>query len=231
MPLRNKSVTVTIKKNKKLLLRHAPEMMIRDADKFEIIKRPAMANPQYFGYFAEYAYRYYNGLDVERSSKKYLTQMNPCDTRLNCILDKSEKSITDICELSFSEFKLRRNFNITKATNLRNEIYFDESYYENYFKSLPFKIKQEKIVDSLEYNGLEGVPDIVTSDSIVELKCCEKDNMDYFKLQLYLYAYLYYKSSGIRVRNCEAYNFMTGNRFVMEIGGFTDEFISDLSRC
>lgn len=231
MSLRNRSVTMTIKKHKRFLVKHAPEMTIRDGDKFEIIKRPPMADPQYFGYFTEYAFRYYNGLDVERSSRKYLTQMNPCDTRLSHIFDKPDKNIMHVCELSFSEFKLRRNFNNSKARDLYNEITFDMLYYENYFRSLPFKINQEKPVETLEYDGLEGAPDIITDDSIIELKCCKKDDVDYFRLQLYLYSYLYFKSTGIKISKCEAYNFMTGNKYTMEFGDFTEEFIFDLSKC
>lgn len=227
----NKSVTVTAKQNKKLLLKYVPEMMIRDADKFTPIKRPNNVDPCYFGYFTEYAFKYYSGMNINKCAEKYL-EKNPQATGLREIVMKQNKTPEDICKLCFCEKLIREKlFSERKAEEMINEVQINANYYENYFNTLPFQIGNEIEIPTLEYKGLCGVPDIITDRSIIELKCCKKDNINYFRLQLYLYAYLYYKSTGITISQCEVYNFFTGNRFVMEIGSFPKKFVSDLSKC
>ena len=68
-----------------------------------------------------------------------------------------------------------------------------------------------------------GEIDVISNDTIIDIKCCQQDDIEYYSKQLYTYACLHRLRYGPIMQTCSAYNFLTGKVFSMSLNALTDE--------
>ena len=127
----------------------------------------------------------------------------------------------DIYNLSLSHPILMGQCSEPKAKQIFVWIKEHGSYLRDYLSKLVLPIpdkNEQETCDKISVGSVIGVIDMISNDAIIDIKCCQKDDIESYKKQLFTYACLHhlrYKSDFTR---CEIYNFITGKQFVMALG-------------
>lgn len=185
------------------------------------IKRPAefqsLHSSAAFGLFIEYLVLYSVGISQFRHVESYLSKFPNSD--LNNLYRSPYKNPVAICRIMLMG---KSNPALVKhvATNIKN--------YENFMNYInrnmpPFQNDQQKTC-SLNYQGFHGEIDAIFFDTIIDIKCRSRDNVEEYRKQLFTYYCIHrlqYKTGNIR--KCEIWNFLTGRKFTMDVSSITDQ--------
>lgn len=220
--------------------------------KFVPIHREPSLCPSLFGTFVEYAYKHFNRISIDDEPVTLLAQHGleqfPPHLIWNGKFDvptrrimwihesfkKQQRSVADICNLSFSHQLQMGSLNENRASDLFRYVNENAPYFESYFRSLGLPIPDDELqhtCDKISVGCVIGVIDLISNGAIVDIKCRQADNTEEYRMQLYSYAALHYLRYGPLITRCEIYNFLTGKCFVMPLNDLQNhakEFISDL---
>jgi hypothetical protein len=221
--------------------------------KLEPVMRDSSLNPSLFGSFIEHLVKYkigitkfdeaqqllsLHGLEEVPSHLKFTGDVHPVDMRIKWIHNsykQPKKSITDICNLSFSHAMLLGDFNEQEASKLFTYVKENQEYFQGYFDrlQLPYpEADEQETCDKISVGCVIGVIDMIVDGSIVDIKCCQADDIEMYRKQLFAYACLHYLRYGKVIHRCEIYNFFTGKHFLMHLGDSCENhaktFIRDL---
>lgn len=212
--------------------------MIEADSKITPIMRDSDIDPSLFGSFVEYMVKNHLGLCINDQPQELLCLYGLTEAPGNLVFSgnfenptrritwihrsfiKEKKSIMDICNLSFSHSLLMGHFNEKKASELFTWVKNNEDYLIDYLAklNLPIPDKDEQYTcDKISVGCVIGVIDMISNDTIVDIKCRKDDNVKEYQRQLFTYACLHYLRYGKIFKKCEIYNFLSGKRFVMEL--------------
>lgn len=214
-----------------------PPMTEADS-KIAPIMRDGDLDPSLFGSFVEYMVKNHMGLSITEQPQELLCLYGLAEPPGNLVFtgepsnptkriewihksfEKEKRSLTDICNLSFSHSILLGHFNEKKASELFTWVKNNEDYLHNYLMGLDLSIpdKDEQYTcDKISVGCVIGVIDMINGDTIIDIKCRKDDNLKEYQRQLFTYACLHYLRYGKIFKKCEIYNFLSGKRFVMEL--------------
>lgn len=208
-----------------------------------IINRPRNICPRLYGTFVEYLVKHALGLTNFNDVKLYLStrglcsppedihvyNITPSDRRSKYILssyNKISKNILDICNLSFCPALMHDSFSELKGSELYNHIKSNIEYYENYIHLVrkfihPLREEDQTRCDKISVGCIIGAIDVIYKNTIIDIKCCNLDNIDYYRKQLYTYACLYLLRYGKNIEFCKIYNFISGIIYTMDVRSLT----------
>lgn len=213
------------------------------------IHRPKDIDPSMFGSFIEYLVKSHLKLSVDDQPRELLAQYGLEDLSMTGPLStpthrikwihasykKKDRTVTDVCNLSFSHSILLGHYDECKARDLFIYVRDNEDYFRDYLTSLvlPIPDKDEQdTCDKISVGCVIGAIDMISHGSIVDIKCKAQDDPGSYRKQLFAYACLHYLRYGDKIRRCEIYNFITGKQFVMPVGDsckkYAREFIMNL---
>lgn len=242
----------TIIRSKKSVPEFIPQIF-EVSSKMEPIYRHKTLNPSMFGSFVEYMIKNYLGLSIDDEPRTMLSKfglveiqehlrisgqpLEPDDliTEIHKRYLKQKRSIVDILYLSFSHSIEMNSFNLKCAHHLVKYVTENQDYFETYLGKLvlpDIRNVDQSTCDKISVGCVIGVIDMISEDSIIDIKCTQEDNLDYYRMQLFAYASLHHLRYGSNFTRCEIYNFVTGKQFVMPIGDsmkHAAEFIKSLS--
>lgn len=225
-----------------------PKLVIDTNSLIPIVERPEGISPSMYGYFVEFLIKHAMGIHHFTEVQKYLaihgleklpeglSMTGPKLTpKKRCLFInksylKTEHDPLDICNFSFCPKLLMNKHNESKASALyvyvKKNLEYYKLYYETIknFKALPRleKSNQDKC-DKISVGCVIGVIDLIVDDTIIDIKCCAKENVNYYRKQLYTYACLYQLRYGASIKYCKIYNFYTGNVYSMDVGGISHQ--------
>lgn len=235
--IKNRRGVTTLVKNIKDIS-FIPEM-IEIQTKIKPVYRDPELNPSMFGSFIEYLIKSHLGLSIDDQPRELLATHGLVELpahlvyegdfyepnqRIKWIHDsfmKKQRSISDICNLSFSHSILLGHFSEKDARRIFVQMKEYEDYITEYLKTvlLPIPDKNEQYTcDKISVGCVIGVIDMISNDAIVDIKCRQTDNVNEYRKQLFSYACLHYLRYGKCMQRCEVYNFLTGKCFVMALG-------------
>lgn len=210
-----------------------------------IINRPRDICPRLYGTFVEYLVKYALGLTKFSDVKLYLSTRGLCsppedikiyniicpDRRSTYILssyNKISKNILDICNLSFCPSLMHDNFSELQGSKLYNHIKYNLEYYDNYIYLVrkflhPLYDEEQTRCDKISVGCIIGAIDVIYKNTIIDIKCCNLDDLDYYRKQLYTYACLYLLRYGKYIEFCKIYNFISGIIYVMDVRTLTKD--------
>lgn len=198
------------------------------------ITRPEFLNSSLFGTFIETLVKHHLNIDITNDTKILIaTYREVIDgipellKKIFCSYEKNQKSITDICNLSFSTSIIMNNY--VKAIDferIRGYVEKNESIFETWLSELNIKKPNvsQKTCSDISIGALTGVIDMITKDTIIDIKCCKEDDIDYYSKQLFTYACMHYLRHGSMFNGCEIYNFVTGKSFYMSLGNSVEKY-------
>ena len=235
-----------------------PEMIEIDSIITPVFRDPSL-NACLFGSFIEYLVKAHLGLNINDQPQQLLAFYGLADAPSHFLLsdhnripdkriiwikksyDKEPKNrkIRDIANLSLSHSILMGSDNEHDSIKLFAWVAENEKYLKSYLKklSLPIPVEEDqKTCDKISVGCVMGVIDMISNDSIVDIKCCQKDDLKYYRKQLFSYACLHHLRYKSKFEKCEIYNFITGKQYVMFLGDSCEKhahkFISNLgSHC
>lgn len=192
--------------------------------KIQPIFRDTSLNPRLFGSFVEYSVKFSSGYFDDKEVLQLFKNFDPNLTSnelINLIYKsylKKDKTISDICKISIAHSILMDDNLEIESKKLIKYVEDNQDYFEKYFAN--FKIKNiipedQKICDKICVGVINGVMDLILDKSIVDIKCCISDDLDYYQKQLFTYACLYYLRYGKEIEKCQIYNFLTGKHYEM----------------
>lgn len=199
------------------------------------ITRPEFLNSSLFGVFIETLVKFHLKINIANDTMTLIDTYKGVEQK--CIpellkrifqaYDKSEKSVSDICVISFStSIILNNHLKPIDFERLRSYVEKNEPYFESWLLKLEIEkpnIPQNTCCD-ISIGALTGVIDMITKDTIVDIKCCKEDDVDYYSKQLFSYACMHYLRHGYKFKGCEIYNFVTGKSFYMELGNSVEKY-------
>jgi uncharacterized protein (DUF3820 family) len=213
-----------------------------------IIERPDDVDVCLFGNFVEFLVKHSLGIKQFNEVNQYLAFYGlsdmPKDLKLNgdtlkpnrrtgyifSSFKKQNKTILDICNISFCPSLLQGDFSEKKASVLYNYVKENSDYYDSYvltlqnFPSIPkFVDFEQETCDKISVGCIIGVIDAIHKDSIIDIKCCIKDDINYYRKQLFTYACLHLLRYGKYFNYCKIYNFMKGLVYVMDVSKLTTD--------
>jgi hypothetical protein len=199
---------------------------------FTPIMRDSSLDPCLFGSFVEYLVKYHSGVKTFNEVEDLLSE-DRSFTWIEKSYEKNKKTVGDICNLSFSHSILMDNFGKRKGAKLFKYANENADYFEAYLNSLDFPKctdEEQETCDEICVGCVDGVIDIISGDSIIDIKCCQEDDLDYFRMQLFCYACLHYLRYGKVIEKCEVYNFLTGKHYTMNLGDSCERYAKILIR-
>jgi hypothetical protein len=235
-----KGVTTLIKKVG--FIPSMPELILSTDELLPIIERPYNIDVTYYGYFIEFLVKYAMGVRHFSEVQEYLAcrglEVLPTGLKLNgpviapdqrckfiyASYKKKDYDLLDICNFSFCP-KLNMNKHIEKnAKALYVHIKNNLDYYQAYlltlsnFKSLPKLIdKEQDLCDKISVGCVMGVIDMISNNTIIDVKCKAVDDAQSYRKQLYAYACLYLLRYGRKIEYCKIYNFLSGNVYILDV--------------
>lgn len=233
---KRKGVTSLTKNIKNLSV--IPEM-IEIQTKIKPVHRPSDLNSSMFGSFIEYLVKSYLGLSIDDEPQTLLCEYGLVDVpdhlifkgdflepnqRIRWIYNsfiKTRRSVSDICNLSFTHSISMGHFSEKDASKLFTYVKENEIYFEEYLKTLVLPIPdkdEQNTCDKISVGCVIGVIDMISNDAIVDIKCKQTDDINEYRKQLFAYACLHYLRYGNLIQRCEIYNFLTGKQYVMALG-------------
>jgi len=226
----------TLIKNIKITPTYIPNLLEISA-KFKPVHRPDDINPCLFGSFIEYFIKSILNLSIDDEPRELLALygLEKCPNHLSMQNDdivkkpsrrilwiyasykKEKRSIEDICNLSFSHSILMEGFKERDAADLFRYVKENKEYFDTWGNSLAIPIPDEsrETCDKISVGCVIGVIDLISNGSIIDIKCCKNDDIEYYKKQLFTYSCLHYLRYGDIIQRCEIYNFITGKQYVM----------------
>jgi uncharacterized protein (DUF3820 family) len=231
---------------------YIPEMVEISA-KFPPIQRPADIDPSLFGSFVEYYTKHSLGLNINDEPQQLLACFGLAPTPENFTVEgkperpdrriewikrsfdktPSERTVADVCNLSFSHAILLDHFNENKASQLYVYVKDNEDYFKEYFRQahIPIPTKEEQeTCDRISVGCVLGVIDMISGTAIIDIKCCVRDDLEQYRKQLFAYACLHYLRYKSDFQLCQIYNFLTGKQFVMVLGNSCKERAKEFIR-
>lgn len=212
-----------------------------------IISRPQNINFSLFGIFMEYLIKYHLGIKRFDEVIEYLALfglatlpdhlklIGPVATptkRAQYIaksFNKTDYNILDICNLSFSHSLLINPYKEYEYVNLFTFVKENREYFDDYvlvlknFPDLPRLVDAEQeTCDKISVGCVIGVIDLIHDRNIIDIKCCESDDLDYYRKQLFAYGCLHRLRYGNIIKYCKIFNFMTGTIYIMNFQNITD---------
>lgn len=240
--IRNRRSVTELIKHCKIIPLYVPTLS-KTSINFPPIERPTNINYSLYGSFVEYLVKESFGLSITDESQKIVDKY-PVGNMSNTLKEiynshvKIKKSVQDICILSFSHSYNMDHFNKYEACILLDHVRKNEEYYQNYAKSLCIPISPEtdqNTCDKISVGCVTGVIDLISDDSIIDIKCCANDDLNYYRMQLFAYACLHYLRYGDLISRCEIYNFLNGRHYIMPLGDsckkYAKDFICMLGDC
>ncbi len=113
------------------------------------------------------------------------------------------------------------HFNEKEAASLFSYVRENLPYFEYYSKKIVIPIPDnphfQSTCDKISVGCVIGVIDMISNGAIIDIKCCQTDDKEYYRKQLYTYACLHFLRYGPLIQRCEIYNFLTGKQFVMPL--------------
>jgi uncharacterized protein (DUF3820 family) len=240
------SVTSVIKDQNMEL--YIPEL-IKDTTLPKII-RPNHVDAALFGSFVEYFVKYQLGIKKFDEVCQYLAIYGlvnvPAHLKLEGVIQKPDKRVqyiarsfnkklydpTDLCNLSFCHALLLNHYNEEDGKILYNYVKDNATYFLNYAQiiqthpTLPKLLDdQQNTTDKISVGCVIGVIDIITDTCIVDIKCCSKDDITYYRKQMFAYACLHRLRYGNIMTHSKIFNFLTGNSYTMHLSDIPDESI------
>jgi len=220
---------------------YIPMMTKKSLDCLNLL-RDSSINESLFGSFIEYLVKYTLGLRKFDQVEIYLEQhgLLSCPSHLtikkpflkptkrtNFIRGSYShliKDIPDICNLSFCHSLTIGTFNEDNATTLYKYVLHHLDYFEKFVHSIVVSslprlsdIEQETC-DKISVGTVVGVIDILSNDTIIDIKCCSSDNIDYYRQQLFGYYCLHRLRYPTKIINSlHILNFLTGNILSMDV--------------
>ena len=214
------------------------------------VERPNDINPALFGSFIEYLVKYNLGLRKNDGVTTYLSQyglatipdhlklfgnIQKPTTRARYIANsfkKEELLPSDICNLSFAHALNISTINEEEASILFKYVLNNQKYFIEYgekIKECTFLPKlsddEQETCDKISVGCVIGEIDILSSTDVIDIKCCIKDDLEYYRKQLFAYACLHRLRYGKIITQCKIFNFHTGKIFIMEFGSVSDDII------
>lgn len=246
--IRNRRGVTTLIKNLKGIS-FIPEMIEIQTKLKPIIRDPKL-NTSLYGSFVEYAVKHYSGLSVDDEVQLLLAQYGLVEfpshivmygelleptKRIKYIYNSfmkptKERSISDICNLSFSHSIELGHFPEKQASDLFRWVNENQDYLLSYFTNLciPLSNKEDQYTcDKISVGVVIGVIDMISGDAIVDIKCRQEDNVDEYRRQLFTYACLHHLRYGSNFTRCEVFNFLTGKYFVMALSDSCEKHAKD----
>jgi hypothetical protein len=235
-----KGVTTIIKKQP--IYDYIPDLLEDTDHVLPIIIRPDNINYQLYGNFVEYYIKYNLGIIHFDNVVQYLAMYNleklPENLKYNGDFlkpnmrtkyihksyNKKKYDVLDICNMSFVDSILMNTYNEEDGVKLFHYVNENKQYFMDYsdviknFPDVPrFKQEDQDKCDKISVGCVMGVIDAIYDTNIIDIKCCEKEDINYFRKQLFAYACLYYLRYGKYITKCKIFNIMTGKIFVMDI--------------
>lgn len=243
-----KSVTQIIKNQ---ITQYYIPHMLEDVDNvLPIINRPNDIDFSLFGSFIEFLIKYNFGIEKFDEVDEYLAcfglaaipdnlkligKIESPDTRAKYIVksyNKKKYNPLDICNLSFTHALLMNSFDENEGQKLFHYVSKNVNYFEDYILVLKNFVKISKIsqeeqetCDKISVGCVIGVIDLIIGTNIIDIKCCSKDDINYYRKQLFAYACLHRLRYGKKMTHCKVFNFMTGKIFVMDIQNIPDDIV------
>lgn len=249
--IKNRKGVTTIIKNQNIQ-NYIPDLKEDTDNALPIIIRPNDINFSLFGIFTEYYVKYNLGILKFDKVVEYLAlfglaklpdhlkfhgEFEKPNTRTKYIAKSFNNKIydvLDICNMSFSHPLLLNTYNENEGTKLfhyikQNKQYFDDlSHVIKNFSNIPkFLDKEQEKCDKISVGCVIGEIDAISESNIIDIKCCENDNINYYRKQLFAYACLYYLRYGKHITHCKIFNFITGKIFIMDVQNITDEIAQE----
>lgn len=248
----NRRGVTTIIKRKKVVPEIIPEI-IETSMKFEPIRREVYLNPSMFGSFVEYLIKNHLKLSINDQAESLLAKYGLVQVPTHLVMEgenlevnefieqihesylKSKRSILDILYLSFCHSLEMESFRQKDAKLLINYVTKNQNYFEEYLTKINLPSVEsvdQSTCDKISVGCVCGVIDMISEDSIIDIKCTREDNVDYYRMQLYAYACLHHLRYNSNFSRCEIYNFLTGKHYVLAIGDsmkYAKEYIKSLS--
>lgn len=198
------------------------------------ITRPVFLNTSLFGTFIETLVKHHLKIDITNDTKILVATYEGVSEGIPDLLQrifraygKTQKSISDICVLSFStSIILNNHIKAIDFERLRGYVEKNEAQFETWLSTLEIErpnVSQTSCSD-ISIGALTGVIDMITENTIVDIKCCKEDDVDYYSKQLFAYACMHHLRYGSKFKGCEIYNFITGKSFYMELGDSVQKY-------
>ena len=83
--------------------------------------------------------------------------------------------------------------------------------------------KQQETADKISVGCVIGVIDIIHNTHIIDIKCCSKDDLKYYRKQMFAYACLHRLRYGNIMTHAKIFNFLTDHIYIMSLSNLTDE--------
>jgi len=216
------------------------------------IHRPPELCSSLFGTFVEYAFKHFNRISINDEPVELLARhgLEPFPSHLvwqgkfdvptpriqwiHKSFKQEQRTVADICNLSFSHQLQMGSLNEHNASKLYMYVSQNTPYFESYFRSLHLPVPDDELqhtCDKISVGCVIGVIDLISNESIIDIKCRQTDNTNEYRMQLYSYAALHYLRYGPLISRCEIYNFLTGKHFVMPLDNLQNhakEFVTML---
>ena len=217
-----------------------------------IIERPKDIDSALFGSFIEYLVKYNLGLrkfdEVNQhlskfglvSVPKHLRLVEPIlkpTKRQKYMAESLKKQIyepRDICNLSFAHALELGSFDEEKAADLFRYILKNHSYFIEYSLKIQncsilpkLTDSEQETCDKISVGCVIGEIDIIAGDCIVDIKCCQKDDIDYYRKQLFAYACLHRLRYGNKISYGKIFNFLTGKVYTINFQTITNNIAID----
>lgn len=206
--------------------------------KIKPLVRDPELDPFLFKSFAEYLIESHFGLPVDQETQELLAiyafgnrkiltrEPSLFDQRIELIRVssvKKDKSIIDICNLSFSYVILMGQYDETKAENLLSWVKENEDYLIGYLKSLT-GYDSQNTYEEISVGCVTGIIDMVSDKTMIEMIFTQEDDAEYYRRLLFGYASLHYLINGKMIDRCEVRNFITGKCYVMDLDDSCEKY-------
>lgn len=237
-----------------------PEL-IEITARFPPIQRPKDIDPSLFGSFIEYYVKHTLGLSIDDEPRELLALHGLAPVPENLVMNgppmapnrriewtnrsyqkhPRERTVADICNLSFSHAILMEQFDERDGAKLYTYVKDNEEYFKAYFQQVHIAIpdpEEQKTCDKISVGCVIGVIDMISNGAIVDIKCRARDDVESYRKQVFTYACLHYLRYQMtdnakqypQINRCEIYNFMTGKQYVMAIGKSCAEHAKEFIR-
>lgn len=231
------SVTTLIKRHR--CPAYVPPL-IKSTFKFTPISRDPRVCPSLFGMFVEYAVKHFHGISIDDEPAELLARygLAPSPSYLAChgkfdvptqrvrwiheSFKQNRRTVSDVCNLSFSHHLQMNSFDENDATDLYMHVRQNTPYFDSYFRGLCLPITNDGhngMSNKISVGCVTGVIDLISNNSIIDIKCRQTDNIDEYRMQLYSYACLHHLRYDSEITRCEVMNFLTGEHHVMTLEG------------
>lgn len=206
------------------------------------IKRPPKLDSKLYGFFVEYLVKYSLGMRKFKDVDEYLSNDTTTSSSgssssggrekhtkryeyINLSYRKRNLDASDLCNISLASSIKQNSYDENAAILLFKTIKDDIEYYNLYIFSLKsyfdgkytLNVLDQERCDDISVGCITGVIDLILNDTIIDVKCRERDDVEYYQQQVYAYACLHRLRYQNKINTCQVYNFLTRNIFTMDV--------------